>query len=407
MKCWGNDGSWQLGDNTSQASMPYPVLVDATNFAGPAGVKDVSIGVFHACALLSTGAVKCWGSNSSGQVGVVSGSIYPTPQDVESNGILFKRLGGGVYTQCAIAAASGDAGVAALTGQIYCWGSNSYGQVGDGTTTNRFTPTRVQNLDGGVAVAVSSGANYTCGVLSDQTVRCWGRNEYGQLGNADAGTGAFLAPQVVAGLGEVREIAVGSTSACAILANGTGRCWGDNSSGQLGTGAVGGVWDTPQPVVNLSNVVSISAGFHHYCALKADGTVSCWGRNYEGQVEDGGGADISAPTVVSGFAESPKALVSGTYHNCVLTASGNVYCWGGNSYGETGVADGDAGKIATPAIVSSLSDIRALFHGIGNHACAIRSDGSLVCWGWDGLGQLGDGVSGGSRYTPGAVQSLP
>jgi len=220
VKCWGGNGSGQLGDAT-QANRRTPV--DVWGLAS--GVAAIAAGFDHTCALTRSGAVKCWGANWSGQLGNGSGYEWQTPVDV---------LG---LTRGVLAIAAGGAHTCALTsgGAVKCWGANWSGQLGDGTTTDRPTPVAVSGLTHGV-VAIAAGLSHTCALISTGAVKCWGWNAYGQLG--DGTMKQRLTPGPVAELGRgAAALTAGSKHTCALTSTGVVKCWGAGRFGQLGDGA--------------------------------------------------------------------------------------------------------------------------------------------------------------------------
>lgn len=238
---------------------------------------------------------------------------------------------------------------------------------------------------------VSASGSHTCALLPDSTVRCWGYNEYGQLGNGTTIDSA--APVGVAGITSAVTVSSGHHHTCALLADGTVRCWGRNEFGELGDGSA--CWTppcgTPLPVtvIEISNAVAVSAGAYHTCALLADGEVRCWGFNEFGQLGDGTFTNSSTPVAVTGAAGA-VTVASGGYHTCALRPEGSVQCWGRNEFGELG--DGSIETSPTPVFVSGLTDAAAVSPG-GYHTCALIADGTARCWGFNNFGQLGDGSS--------------
>ncbi len=384
--------------------------------ASYAGVTIVAIaaGDFHTCALTNGGGVKCWGYNDSGQLGNGSRSAEapsPVPGDVVG-------LSSGVS-----AIAAGSAHTCALTnmGGAKCWGANhtvfssnfGLGQLGDGTTLDRFTPVDVSGLASGVS-AITAGGHHTCALRSGG-VLCWGGNFVGQV--ADGTTTNRYTPTAVSGLSSgVSQIVAGGHHNCALTSAGGVKCWGENTAGQLGDGGGGASCPsgpavvpcrrTPVDVSGLpSGVSAIAAGGHHAdsggtttCALMSTGGVKCWGDNSYSQVGDGttGGAR-STPVDVSGFSGGVKSLAVGDAHVCALTSAGGVKCWGHNDSGQLG--DGTTTDRSTPVDVSGLaSGVSAIAAG-SYHTCAVLSGGELKCWGGNHYGQLGDGTTT-NRLTP-------
>jgi hypothetical protein len=300
----------------------------------------ISAGGLHTCALRSTGAMDCWGENEFGELGDGTSAEKTTPTAVSglSSGVTAVSAGY-VYT-CALTRAHG----------VYCWGENLSGQLGDGTTTEKTTPTAVSGLSSGIT-AISASAEHTCALTSAGGVKCWGANESGQLG--DGTTTNKATPTVVSGLSSgVTAISAGGYHTCALTSAGAVKCWGYNADGQLGDGTTTNKI-TPAAVSGLSSgVTAISAGLLHTCALRGSGGLQCWGENELGQLGDGTTTNKTTPTDVSGLSSGVAAINAGYYHTCALTSVGRVKCWGYNHFGELG--DGTNTNKTTPTDVSGL-----------------------------------------------------
>jgi alpha-tubulin suppressor-like RCC1 family protein len=296
----------------------------------------------HVCAVKEDGTVRCWGSNSSGQLGNGTGGagqFSASPVTVGSNLTDAVAVAVGTAHSCALRA----------TGSVACWGANSSGTLGDGTQTSRSSPVPVLNPDGSTligVVAIAAGSSHTCAVRVDGTARCWGSKSFGQLGT---GGGAIVAPlnlttaATVVGLSDAVSITAGSGHTCAVRASGAVSCWGSNALGELGNGNDDSSLHTvPADVPGLTDVIGVAAGGNHTCALRANGQVRCWGENLRGQVGDGTFALIRpSPTTVQGLGGA-VALAVGQEYSCARRADGDVRCWGrgdGGQLGDLGTTD--------------------------------------------------------------------
>ncbi|ACL23604.1 RCC1 domain-containing protein [Chloroflexus aggregans] len=384
--CWGGNDFGRLGDG-SYTDSSTPVAVSGL----PSGVTAIAAGGAHTCALTSSGEVWCWGSNFYGQLGDGSYTTRSTPVAVSGLPSGVTAIAAGGWHTCARTSSGG----------VWCWGGNYRGQLGDGTTTDRSTPVAVSGLPSEVT-AIAAGDAHTCARMSSGEVWCWGGNNYGQLGDGsytDSST-----PVAVSGLPSgVTAIAAGGVHTCALTGSGGVRCWGANYSGQLGNGLTFGR-STPGAVSGLpSGVTAIAAGDYHTCALTGSGGVWCWGGNYSGQLGDGTTTARSTPVAVSGLPSGVETIAAGDYHTCALMSSGGVRCWGHNDRGQLG--DGTTTARSTPVAVSGLpSGVTAIAAG-RLHTCARTSSGGVWCWGDNSDGQLGDGSFTDSS-TPVAVSGL-
>jgi len=346
----------------------------AFNWSACNTVSQVTGGGYHSCARLPSGALKCWGSNTFGQLG--DGTATSTDNPINVSGLTNAAfVDAGTYHTCAVL----------TTGAVKCWGGNSSGQLGDGTLTNRSTPTTISGLT--TARAISAGATHTCVVLTDDTVKCWGANNTGQLG--DGTLIDKVSPVSVTGLTNVAAVAASwGGHTCAVRNDGTARCWGSNTNGQLGNDAIVSS-SSPVVVSGLTGAAQITTGVTFSCARLTSGTVKCWGANTAGQVGDGTTTQRLVPTTVfnlTGVAD----ISSGAAHTCAaFPASKDVRCWGGNTEGQIGDGTTDYRTAPVNLNLNSYANTFGLGH---QHSCVIHRDwGSISCWGRNNQGQLGVG----------------
>jgi alpha-tubulin suppressor-like RCC1 family protein len=318
--CWGSNAWGQLGDNTTvDRHVPTSVVGLASE------VKAIATSEQHACALLFTGRVQCWGANDYGQLGDGTTTRRNAPVDVASLASGVAIVAGNTHT-CILNAAGG----------MQCWGNNLNGQLGDGTTTARAQPTSVVGLSSGVAnIATSAGAPHTCALLLGGSVQCWGYNGVGQLG--DGTTTSRSVPANVVGLSSgASAIAVGGYFTCALLSAGSVQCWGAGDQGQRGDSTYLYSRSVPTTVVGTSYVTSITAGYYNAFAVLSTGGLQAWGDNQFGQLGDGTTTDQLSAVGVVGLLSSVVSVSAGAGHTCAALSTGVVQCWGYNSYGQLG-----------------------------------------------------------------------
>jgi len=351
-------------------------------------VTRISAGDSHSCAVTTSGAAKCWGANSSGQLGDGTNNASSIPVQVAG-------LESGVAS---ISAAYNHTCAVTADGAAKCWGYGNYGRLGNGANSNSAVPVQVSGLESGVA-AISAGSGHTCVVTMSGAARCWGRNTDRQLG--DGSTTTRTTPVQVSGLASgVASISAGSKHTCAVTTSGSAKCWGSNSSGQLGDGSTS-TRATPVQVSGLTSVVAaISAGTSNSCAVTTDGAAKCWGGNGFGQLGDGSAMNKTTPIQVLGLASGVAAISAGNAHTCAVMTDGAAKCWGLNGSGQLG--DGSTSTAYTPVQVSGLASGAAAISAGVTHTCAVTTSGSAKCWGFGNSGRLGDGETE-DRLLPVAV----
>lgn len=346
-----------------------------------------SAGFGSSCFVLQ-GGIACWGANFTGQLG--NGSTTDSSTFVPVTNFFSGR-----------AVAMGTGGHACgidLARKVYCWGYNSQGQLGNTTFTNTTARVPVSDLIDSTGIAV--GTSFSCALTVADGVRCWGANDFGQLGDGTT-IGPHTSPVDVVGLTSgVARITAGDAHSCALTNAGGVKCWGANNNGELGDGTTT-LRTTAVDVVGLtSGVASITTFGHTNCAVLTDGTVKCWGSNGVGILGDGTLVSYSAtPVTVLGLTTHPIVAVAvGGDHACALEDGGGVKCWGQNNAGQLG--DGTTINRPTPLnyVVGGTSGYIGIWAG-GGHTCGIRpSLGGLTCWGANGFGQLGNGTTTDSHF---------
>jgi hypothetical protein len=355
---WGNNEFGQLGDGTNIDSNVPVTVSGSINFIAITG------GIFHSLSVLSDGLVRAWGANYSGQLGdgtLNDSNILETVMSL-MNAI---EVAAGVFHSLALLSDS----------TVRAWGDNFSGQLGDGTFNNSTVPVSVIGLTD--AIAITAGLNHSLALLNDGTVRSWGGNFFGQLGNGTDTTSNV--PVTVLGLSNVVAISAGGGHSLALLADETVRAWGENSNGELGDGTT---IDRSTPVQVkgtggagfLNKVTAIAAGEFHSLALLNDGRVLAWGSNEYGQLGDGTNTDSNVPVQVkgtggSGAINNVAAVAAGGFHSLALLKNGTVLAWGNNESGQLG--DGSNTDSTLPVTVSELKN-SSIIAGGGDHSLDIQ-----------------------------------
>lgn len=350
-------------------------------------VTQLSLGSEHSCALLSDGTVRCWGFNVTAQLGDGTRDNSFAPKAVPGLGDV-KRVEAGTYSTCALVEG----------GKLMCWGDDGGpDEDGDPKTWGRLVPAFVDGVED--AVQLANGNGFGCVLWEDKTISCWGFNDKGQLGDGTTESRTTLAP--VPDLTDVVQLAAGPVHICALLEDKTVTCWGRNSFGEIGIDPSTAHSSDPVAVNGLSDVIQITAGVYHSCALLEDGTVTCWGANSSGQLGDGTTDSRHTPGPLVSELDSVKHVTSSGWFTCALHDDDTVSCWGGNTGGELGRGSEsgheDAGE------VPGLSDVVELVAG-GGHACARLTNDDVLCWGYNETGAVGDGTTDVVRSTPTPVK---
>ena len=417
------------GDSNTNITIDHNVVGCATSCAGTGGFVDdpaatgitiirndlqgLAVGISSNATATVDGTCNWWGHASSGPTPgqLAGGGPVTTSPWLNSN-----NLSGPCAPGAVIMVSNGLKHTCALLGDgtARCWGSNSNGQLGDGTTTQRLQPVVVKNATNtgpltGIAQIVAGGL-YTCARMTDGSAKCWGLNSTGQLG--DGTTTQRVLPVTVKNnantgpLTGITQLAAAAVFSCATISGGTARCWGNNGSGQIGDGTMTQRL-LPVSVRNSTNtgpltaITQLAIRGNHSCARLSDSTARCWGRNANGQLGDGTTTQRLLPVVVRNSANTGSLtgvaeVGAGTPHTCARMNDGSVKCWGGNANGELG--DGTTTQRLLPVVVRNVANTGPLT-GIGQIAvggvdtCARLSTGGADCWGLNSSGQLGDGTT--------------
>jgi alpha-tubulin suppressor-like RCC1 family protein len=357
----------------------YTLVVSAPGLTGAASNAFaihatwalLSAGAWHTCGLTPGGAAYCWGWNLYGQLG--NGALIDASAPLPvSGGLRFVAVSGGGAHTCGLVSG----------GVAYCWGNNSYGQIGKGDTIGSATPFAVS---GGLTfAAVSAGSEYhSCGLTTAGAAYCWGNNSFGQLGKGDT-VGSAVPALVSAGL-SFAAVSAGSHHACGITTGGAAYCWGNNSYGQLGKG------DTASSAVPVAvsgglTFAALHAGYFETCGVTPAGAVYCWGRNDGGGLGNGTTTNSTVPVAVSG-GPTFAGLNVGDGHVCGVTPNGVGYCWGNSGNGQLG--NGSTTSRLAPIGVATGLTFAAMSAG-AFHTCGLTTRGGAYCWGNGNHGQLGN-----------------
>ncbi|MGA3207059.1 MAG: hypothetical protein ABSE05_04450 [Syntrophales bacterium] len=368
----------------NRSAIIYGLSGSGFSFSGfGSGVVSTTM---HTVYLRSDGTVWAWGSNSNGQLG--NGTTTDSHIPLQVNGL---------SGMTAISAGNNFTVAVKNDGTVWAWGSNSNGQLGNGTTTDSHIPLQVSGLSG--MTAISAGNNFTVAVKNDGTVWAWGSNSNGQLGNAttiDSNTPVPVSG--TSGLSNVIGVAAGYNHTVALTnsSGGTVWAWGGNSNGQLGNGNYGPGTDSniPVQVGGLANIMAIAAGNAFTVALRNDppsSSVWAWGSNNIGQLGNGALADVYTPGQVSGmYGTGAIGIAAGDYHTVAMMIDGTVWAWGSNSNGQLG--NGTTTGSVTPVQVSGMSGVEAVAAGYSD-AVALKIDSTVWAWGSNSNGQLGNATT--------------
>ncbi|MBU6347426.1 MAG: fibronectin type III domain-containing protein [Actinomycetales bacterium] len=387
-----------------------PSVADNVQSSRTWGIKQVAVGMNHACALTDIGEIFCWGDNTYGQLGNSDLSLTSSAVPLKVGNFVATSITSGRDHVCALTS----------SGAIKCWGSNTNGQLGTGDSSYDRTA-QPQNVSGiTTATSIGAGAMHTCAVVDNGVGKCWGAGAKYRLGAASSFAQNDLnAPTAVVGLTGVmvNQIVAGTSQSCALLASKAVRCWGDNANGQLGSGANSSATPSPKPVVGIdgvtSSAVQISMGSQHACAVLTDGTVKCWGVGASGRLGNGAVTNSATPVSVkmgNATLTGVRSIAAGFESSCATLNSASVVCWGNNASGQLGngnlLSQSQAVDTGITNGISVAADYGSNVSGVG-HNCAVTSDSSVKCWGSGANFVLGNGTSTSSSTPTTALISGP
>ena len=453
IKCWGKNIYGQLGQGnilphgSNQNEMGDNLTSIDVGTGAFAAVK-LAVGYSHSCANLGFSSMKCWGKNDSGQLGQGHTNNLGDGSDEMGDYLSAIDVNGNVVE---IAVGKNHSCALLDDGSVKCWGDNQYGQlgidsiadIGDESSEMGSNLTSVNLGTGRTAMEIVTGGDHTCARLDNSSVKCWGYNEFGQLGQDSTNDVGDVAGDMAAlsaiNLGTDRtavQVAAGENFTCARLDNGNVKCWGSNSNGQLGQGDTDRRGDSSGDMSLLTKIdlndtgpisrtaTQIVAGYKHVCALLDNSTVKCWGQNGEdsgklglGTIEENRGDGPSEmgenlPSVDLGTGRIAIQITAGSFHTCALLDYGSVKCWGQNEYGQLGIGNKDpkgtdpsemGDALAVVNLGASAIELSAGYR----HSCALLVNGKVKCWGLNQFGQLGLGDTDTRGDASGDMDNLP
>jgi len=375
--CWGDVLHGVLGNGSDTGSLT-PVAV--TGLVEPVQAMDSAR--HSTCALDGNSRVWCWGRNDTGALGNGNQAHSAVPVEVLGQPSKSKAVAQGDDHACLLS----------TTGEVYCWGSNSYGELGIGTTQKKLAATKVTALSN--VRALRANEHSTCAITNAGALYCWGVNQSGSVGDGKQENRVLPAP--VLGMGaDIRAVAMGVSRTCAVKLDGTVWCWGQNHAGALGQGVESDSYSEPRNPILAGQATLITARSAYSCAaMSNDGqgsadSVQCWGGNYHGVAGDGANSNRAKPTVVLDLPGDVTALAAGLEHMCAI-ASNKLYCWGNNSESQLGVSlfSNKNTAFAVPGVGNGPLAVAAGYA----HTCVVNAAGAVLCWGRNNDGQLGDGT---------------
>jgi alpha-tubulin suppressor-like RCC1 family protein len=343
--------------------------------------KKVSAGESHTCGISQENFLYCWGSNSSGQLGIgMVGGNGTVPTKISDDKWL--DVSTGLWHTC---------GIKESGNKLFCWGKNEYGGLGNGTYDDTSEPVKV---DDSSWIKISAGGWHTCGIKTDGLLYCWGRSIEGQVGNGRSGLGADENAPVNLSDESWNSISAGRLHTCGIKTDKSLHCWGDNRFGQLGNGTSGTGNKSPLPEkIGNESWMEIKTGSgesaNHSCGIKADRSLYCWGSNNKGQLGNNEMSESSIPIKVD--ENLWINVTTGDAHTCGISQDNFLYCWGYNVFGQIGNETTD--DIYEPTRIGN--ELWTASEAGKGYTCALENNGELFCWGTNDNGQIGNRTTSG------------
>ncbi|MEC8107162.1 MAG: putative Ig domain-containing protein, partial [Candidatus Thermoplasmatota archaeon] len=399
---------------TRNSSLPSDITWEWDYDPLEADNLSIATGDYNTCAIKDNGDVYCWGRNGNGQIGNGQTSQVNTGCGVSGHKCkdvptLTHVKGSNNYD--AVSLAFGDRHACALLddGDVVCWGRNNAGQLGT-SGGDKDTPQAINLGTGRTATSIYAGGNFNCAILDDASVKCWGHNNAGQLGiGSQVNTNT---PTTINSLGSGRTavtLALAHHSMCALLDDGSVKCWGANHQGQLGNGGSPSLLTSPpSSAIDLGTgrtAKAITGGETHFCAILDDNSIKCWGGGANGKLGTGSTSGQNTPTSTSGSFASGRyavAIDAGYQHTCVILDNGDLTCWGSDSNGQLGngaTVTGTKSSLQSTTVDLGIGRTAISLSAGGQHTCAQLDNGELKCWGNRGSGQVGDNGGFGSSVS--------
>jgi alpha-tubulin suppressor-like RCC1 family protein len=410
-------------EGTTAIRVAAGALSDSISLTVTEGVRFATLvtGISHTCGLTSAGAVYCWGSNSSMNLGVETTTHSCTvPPSTKSYSCSPRpvRVGGSIQFSAVSAGTSHNCGLTA-DGRAYCWGDNSWEQLGTRGDLLFRSATPVPVSGGQVFRTLNAGGDFTCGLTTGNAAYCWGSHGWGELGTGDLELFTSYMPVAVVGGHDFAQLASGDLNACGLTGSGQAYCWGVNDIGQVGNGSVAppGAWPaepTPSLVAGGLTFSWLGAGGAFTCGLTTAGAAFCWGGGSLGRLGTGSTANYSSPQPVAGGLIW-RSLSVGIAHVCGFTTAGAAACWGRNVEGQLGVAptgehcpssratDPPLDCSTRPVLLPASTRRFKTIVPAGGYTCALDDLGYAFCWGGNEVAQLGNGQVGGRSHVPSPV----